>query len=326
LTGSSPRALVSVIVPAWNAERTLGETLRSAAAQTHPDLEILVVDDGSTDGTAEIAAAFCDADPRFRLIRKQRGGLASARNAGIEEAKGAWIAPLDADDLWHPEKIERQLRTFAQGSEEVGLVYCWYRMVDEAGRVTQRPWAPVLEGSVFRQHLRLNFGTGSSPLIRRSALGMLRYSTELSRVAEGGCEDWLLQLQIAAEHEVACTRAFLVGYRQRPGSMSADAARMTRAHIRMYEILRREFRGRHRKTIDRELARWLAIGAIEGWRPAPGRALHGLAKAFRGAPAAAAATLWAELGRRLNPLRGSRFLKNHPSVGMSFFDLPPDAA
>ena len=290
---SLPDSLVSVIVPAWNAEATLIETLSSAAAQTHRNLEVLVIDDGSTDGTARLAEAFCLADDRFRLIGRQRGGLAAARNAGIDAAAGAWIAPLDADDLWHPEKIERQLQTFAGAGDRVGLVYCWYRRIDEHGRVTDPSWAPIMEGSVFRKHLQLNFGSGSTPLIKRGALGDLHYSTELSRPDEGGCEDWLLQLQIAERFEIACTPAFLVGYRVRSGSMSADKERMRRAHVHMYEILRREFPTRERGTIDRELARWRSGGP-----PAP-----------------------ALLDR------GRRFLMpaKHGSIGKRFFDLSPDA-
>lgn len=290
---STPDSLVSVIVPAWNAEATLVETLRSAAAQTHRNLEVLVIDDGSTDVTARLAETFCLADDRFRLIRRQRGGLAAARNTGIDAAAGAWIAPLDADDIWHPEKIERQLQTFAEAGDRVGLAYCWYRMIDEHGSVSERPWAPVMEGSVFREHLQLNFGSGSTSLIKRSALGDLRYSTELSRPDEGGCEDWLLQLQIAERFEIACTPAFLVGYRVRSGSMSSDQERMRRAHVHMYEILRREFPTRERDTLECELARWRSGGP-------PAKTLLD---------------------------RGRHFLKPvmHGSIGKPFFDLSPDA-
>jgi glycosyltransferase involved in cell wall biosynthesis len=255
---TSGQPLVSVIVPAWNAQATLLETLRSAAAQTHRKLEILIVDDGSTDGTAEIAAKFCESDNRARLIRQANAGVAAARNRAIDESMGEWIAPLDADDLWHREKIERQLCRAAEAAPDVGLIYCWYRMIDGEGRVTEPPWAPVMEGWVFRDHLKWNFGTGSSPLIRRSALANLRYDPELQRAGNQGCEDWLLQLQIAARWKVACTRAFLLGYRARADNMSSDAARMIRSHIQMYEIIQRQFPDRERRIVERELARWRA--------------------------------------------------------------------
>ena len=237
---ASDNSLVSVVVPAWNAEATLRETLESAASQTHRAIEILIIDDGSSDTTATVAAQFCAVEPRARLIRQRNRGVAAARNRGIAEAKGQFIAPLDADDLWHPEKIQRQLATFRESSARTGLVYCWYRMIDERGLVCERSWAPIMEGHVFDRHLDLNFGTGSSPLIRRSALGDLRYDPALQRAGNEGCEDWLLQLQIALRFEVACSRAFLLGYRKRAGSMASDHLRMIRSQIQMYEILLRQ--------------------------------------------------------------------------------------
>jgi len=136
-----------------------------------------------------------------------------------------------------------------------------------------------MEGSVFREHLKLNFGTGSSPLIRRGALGDLRYDPALQQAGNQGCEDWLLQLRIAAEHDVACTRAFLLGYRQSPHAMSANAERMIRSHIQMYEIVRRDFPGRETRIVTRELARWRAKHALAR----RGR-LAELARAFTAAP------------------------------------------
>src|SRR5689334_7548849 len=115
--------MVSAVVPAYNAEATLRETLESVRSQTHERLEIIVVDDGSTDGTVAIVEAQQQIDPRIRLIRQKNAGVATARNAGAAAAKGAYLAPVDADDLWHPTKIERQLAAFAHAGPEVGLVY-----------------------------------------------------------------------------------------------------------------------------------------------------------------------------------------------------------
>ena len=286
MRAATPEALVSVIVPAWNAQGTLSETLESAAAQTHRNIEIIIVDDGSTDRTADIATQFCASDPRARLMRQDNRGVAAARNRAIDAAEGEFIAPLDADDLWHPEKIARQLATFAASPPRVGLVYCWYRMIDGEGRVIEPPWAPVIEGNIFREHLRCNFGTGSSPLIRRAALGDLHYSGELGDAGNQGCEDWLLQLGIAARHEIACTRAFLLGYRQGPTAMSANTERMIRSHIQMYEIVSRDFPGRESRTVEREIARWR--GQLAGERPSLRRwhdAAVVLARQFRGPPA-----------------------------------------
>ena len=104
---------VSVVMPAYNAASTIGSAMRSVALQTHRDWELIVVDDGSTDQTAELAAAAAAADRRIRLIRQRNQGVAAARNAGIEAATGRYLAFLDADDTWLPEKLQRQ-RAFMQ--------------------------------------------------------------------------------------------------------------------------------------------------------------------------------------------------------------------
>jgi glycosyltransferase involved in cell wall biosynthesis len=122
---------VSVIIPAHNDAATVERTISSVLNQTYPNLEVLVVDDGSTDETAFLVQRMADADPRIRLLQKANGGLVSARNYGIAHAGGEFIAPIDADDLWHPEKIKKQVTVMRDRGDRVGLVYCWSRAVDE---------------------------------------------------------------------------------------------------------------------------------------------------------------------------------------------------
>ncbi len=105
------RETVSVIVPAFNAESTIADTLSSVLDQSHPVEEVLVVDDGSTDGTREAVAGF---DPRVRCISTPNRGVARARNRGLEEASGRWVAFVDADDRWLPGKVEAQLAALGQ--------------------------------------------------------------------------------------------------------------------------------------------------------------------------------------------------------------------
>ena len=100
-------SLVSVIVPAHNAEATVAETIESALQQTHADLEIIVVDDGSSDGTVALCNAYRARDTRIRVISTAQAGVASARNTGIENANGQFIAPLDADDFGAQESQQR---------------------------------------------------------------------------------------------------------------------------------------------------------------------------------------------------------------------------
>jgi glycosyltransferase involved in cell wall biosynthesis len=110
MPGSSP--LVSVVIPAYNAERTIRATLTSVLDQTMADLEVIVVDDGSTDSTPETAASL--RDPRVRVLRQPNAGHASARNTGIAEAAGTYIAAVDADDIWLPTKLDTQLAVFRE--------------------------------------------------------------------------------------------------------------------------------------------------------------------------------------------------------------------
>src|SRR5579883_3127014 len=110
MTGSErDQPLISVVIPAYNAARTIGATLRSVIDQTYPNIEIIVVDDGSTDGTAAIVRSVLAGEPRLRFVAQGNAGVAAARNAGAALARGDFIAPVDADDLWHPTKLAKQM-------------------------------------------------------------------------------------------------------------------------------------------------------------------------------------------------------------------------
>lgn len=211
--------LVSVIVPAWNSERTLRQTLRSAASQTHRNIEILIVNDGSTDDTAAVAAQFCETDARARLITKENGGLSSARNRGILEAQGDWVAPIDADDLWHPTKIEKQLAAALAAPQPVGFVYCWYREVDEEGRVLTSGPRLQLSGRIFNQLAYANAVENGSALLlsRNAALSVGGYDETLRAL-----EDVMLQLRVAQKFNVTLVPEHLVGWRRHSSNMSGD--------------------------------------------------------------------------------------------------------
>jgi hypothetical protein len=232
--------LVSVVVPAYNADKTLHETLESVAAQTHRNIEAIVVDDGSTDRTAEIARAFSEKDLRFRVVSTANSGVASARNFGVSLSNGCFVAPIDADDLWHPEKIERQLYCALQ-RPDVGFVYCYFRRINADGRVIKSSSRLDFEGCVFLRSLHVNLaGNGSSPLFRREAIDQVGgYDPRLRERNAQGCEDWLLQILIARTWKVACVPLYLTGYRDTPGAMSKDLEQMARSALEMYSELGR---------------------------------------------------------------------------------------
>ena len=250
--------LVSVVIPAYNAEGTIDETLASVREQTHRALEILVVDDGSSDATAARVEAHAAADPRVRLIRQENGGVAKARNTAIAAAKGAFIAPIDADDLWRPDKIERQLRAIVEGGAEVGLVYCWSSTIDAHGLVTSQDDTPGYDGDVIPLLLYGNFvGNGSCALMRKDAvLAVGGYDPSLRARGGQGCEDWKLYLSLARTHRFGVVLDYLVGYRRLPEAMSADIPQMLRSDALVRAEMRNAF-VHHSKELDR--GRWLYI-------------------------------------------------------------------
>ena len=234
---------VSVIIPAYNAARTLDSTLASALGQTHRHLEVIVVDDGSVDTTRAIVARRSAIDSRLRYVFQDNAGVAAARNRGISEARGAFIATLDADDLWYPTKIERQLERFRATGAGTALVYAWCSWVAPDGSTVG--YAPPLrqEGRVFPQMCLGNLIiSASNALIRREAILAAGGFDEQLRSSGGqGCEDWKLYLQVAERHEIAGVAEYLIGYRIHPGAMSDDFAQMMRSR----RLVEEEFLPRH---------------------------------------------------------------------------------
>ena len=220
--------LVSIIVPVRNGERFIRRTLESALTQTYHPIEIIVVDDGSTDRTAPIVDALASCDKRCNLIRRSHSGVSASRNFGVSQARGALIAPLDADDLWHPQKIARQVAVMQSSSATVGLVYCWTIEIDEDDIIIpQAIDTGIAEGRVLVDVIaRAGIITsGANPLIRRcyfDAAGGYDSSVEFG-------EDWKLQLCLADICEFAVVPAYLVGYRRSTGSASKNITGMARS-------------------------------------------------------------------------------------------------
>jgi glycosyltransferase involved in cell wall biosynthesis len=154
-------ATISVVIPCYNGAKYLRETLESALAQTHPPLEVLVVDDGSTDDSAAIAESF---GPPVRVIRQPNQGESVARNRGIDEARGEWVAFLDADDLWLREKLEKQVA--AARPEAVGICTAVDYFVSDAGeRRVKRTFVPTVECFTFEFVFRRGFPSHMSSLV-----------------------------------------------------------------------------------------------------------------------------------------------------------------
>jgi glycosyltransferase involved in cell wall biosynthesis len=238
------RPKVSVVIPAFNAADTLEETLRSAANQTLKDIEIIVVNDGSTDQTEALALGYSQTDQRIRVISKTNGGVASARNLGIVQSNTDYVAFLDADDLWHPTKLQKQLSVLEQGGHDMALVYAAYRVLDKNGRVLGTATCFNFEGWVLFQHFHRNFiGNGSNFLIKRSALLEIGgFTTRLRERGAEGCEDLLLQLRLAGRYQFGSVPECLVGYRKYRGNMSSNTQQMRISLLTALEILVGEYK------------------------------------------------------------------------------------
>lgn len=238
-----PQALVSVVAPLHNGAATIERTLASVIAQTWRMLEIIVVDDGSTDDGPERVEGIRRQDGRIRLLRQENAGVAAARNAGAALARSEFLAFIDADDLWKPQKIQLQMQEMQAGGESVGLVYTWAALIDAQDRVYSLAHRPQAEGRVFRELCRGNVvGNGSSPLIRRAAFERVGgYDPSLRARGAQGCEDLLLYLQLAEHYEFRVVRRHLTGYRVTPENMSSDALRM----LRSCELALSGFRARY---------------------------------------------------------------------------------
>jgi glycosyltransferase involved in cell wall biosynthesis len=262
--------LVSVVIPAFNASSTLQQTLHSVSAQTYSNLEIIVVDDGSVDHTAVIARAYSETDLRVRLVQKPNGGVASARNAGTQASSAEFVAFIDADDLWHPTKIAKQMALLTANGNDMALVYAPFRRIDVAGMVLGSSRNHRVDGWVVNRHFYVNFiGNGSSILVRKHVLEEIGgYSSTLREASAQGCEDLLLQLRIALRYRFGTVPEYLVGYRQSPGNMSSDQERMFRSSLLALTMVLAECPNlselEKRGLIARNLWEYLKIITLQG--------------------------------------------------------------
>jgi glycosyltransferase involved in cell wall biosynthesis len=222
------KELVSVIIPAFNAAGHIRPTLNSVLAQTYQALEVIVVDDGSTDATSGIVEEFAKKDARVQLVRQHNAGVGAARNAAIGKAHGKYIAPLDADDLFFPEKLEKQVACMERCGSEIGLVYCGSTIIDEHGNFVRKAELQMLEGRLRRALVLRNVvGNASVPLFRATALEKVgSYLTRVEQRGAQGCEDWDLNLRIAEEYGIRFVPEHLLAYRESGSSMSVDAETM----------------------------------------------------------------------------------------------------
>lgn len=220
---------ISVIIPAYNAERTILETIASVQQQTFSNFELIIINDGSTDRTLELLNSV--EDPRLKIFSYSNGGLPVARNRGISHASGDFIAFLDADDLWTPDKLEAQLAALQQ-HPEAGVAYSWTYYMDENGESIHSSKTVSFEGNVYANMLLGNFlESGSNPLIRKHAIESVgEFDSTLA-----SCEDWEYWLRLAARWPFVVVPKQQILYRQTSGAMSSKIEVMEKYHLIVIE-------------------------------------------------------------------------------------------
>lgn len=205
---------ISVVIPAYNAQATITKTIESVRQQTYSDLEIIVINDGSSDRTAEIVNNI--KEQRIKLFNYPNGGVATARNRGIAKARGEYIAFLDADDFWTEDKLELQLQALIE-NPDAGVAYSWtYFLYQED---ICYPSEPVYHrGNVYPQLLTKNFiHHGSNPLIRREAIAFVgEFAPSFPH-----CADWDYYLRLAAKYDFVVVPKHQIYYRQSANSMTS---------------------------------------------------------------------------------------------------------
>lgn len=184
---------VSVILTCFNGERWIAGAVQSVLDQTYRHWELIAVNDGSTDGSRAVIDAF--SDPRIRRIHQANCGIPGARNRGLREAKGGFIAVLDQDDLWHPTKLSRQV-SYLAANPEVGVVYTNADHIDANGRLIGRRYGiPPGEGWLLERFLRVGVAAPIvSTLIRRECLDRVGWFNEKLY----GCDDYELLVRLAS--------------------------------------------------------------------------------------------------------------------------------
>lgn len=264
----------SIVVPAFNCAKTLPETLASLCRQTFEDFEIVVIDDGSTDETPQIAEEHAGRDPRIRVVRQPNRGLAGARNSGIATASAAFIGFCDADDLWHPSKLATHMEHF-DASPQVGLSYSGSVLIDEHSTPTGHTQSPRLRNITAAHVFKRNpIGNGSAPMFRSAALRALAW-----RPKHETQRDWVFDETFRQSEDIECWLRFalktdwqiqgvpglLTSYRLNAQGLSANIDRQLETWERVVAKLRPlspAFFKRHESAARAYQLRYLARRAV----------------------------------------------------------------
>ncbi|CAD5917263.1 putative glycosyltransferase RBE_0706 [Planktothrix rubescens] len=211
--------MISVVIPAYNAEKTIQQTIDSVLNQTFQDFEIIVINDGSTDLTLDIVSGIND--PRIKILSYPNSGAAVSRNRGFDVAKGEYIALLDADDLWTSDKLEAQYNAL-QSHPQASVAYSWTDYIDQSGQFLQSGRHLAFQGNVYPELLVKNFlENGSNPLIcRQTVIQIGGFDESLL-----GGQDWDFYIRLAQNYEFLVVPKVQILYRVSSQSISSQLER-----------------------------------------------------------------------------------------------------
>lgn len=219
-------ASITVVLPVRNRAGLVEAAVRSVLAQTWTDFELVVVDGGSTDGTVEVLRRLATQDPRMRLVLHDRAeGVAAARNAGVHQARGRYLAFQDSDDSWHADKLRRQMDAL-RALPGARMAYTGMRRHFPGGtRMTPPDWGPASQGDLHRRLLRGAFMSTPTLLLERALFDEVGGFDERLSFHE----DWDLAVRCSAVTPIACAADWLVDSRQMSDSLTQDMASLHNA-------------------------------------------------------------------------------------------------
>ncbi len=220
---------ISVLIPCYNAERTIQETISSVLAQTFTDFELLVINDGSTDGTMSVLEQITD--DRLKVVSFENSGPQKSRNRGIEKARGKYITFIDADDLWTSDKLASQLQAL-QNTPEAAVAYSWTDFIDENSNFLKHSRHIEMAGDVYEQLLIDDFiASGSNPLIKAEAIRAVGGFDENTLAGQ----DWDMWLMLAEKFQFVAVPKVQILYRKSCSSKtwSDNIRRQAKGHIQV---------------------------------------------------------------------------------------------
>lgn len=228
--------LISCIITTYNRKNTIKRAIDSVLNQTYSNIELIVVDDASTDGTFEYVAELYGDDDRITyIINEENTGVSEARNIAVKSARGSWIAFQDSDDEWLPEKLEKQVALIDDSDEEIGLIYCKWKVLFQDGRELEWPASHIPDwfksGHIFFPLLHSTLVSTQTLLIRKDVFQSVGGFDSTFKAAV----DWELCTRIAEKYKLILCDEVLVNVYESIASVSKNRRETLRTYCRVYQ-------------------------------------------------------------------------------------------